>query len=390
VNSLLLVWAALWRRPAATILIAAATTAAFTLFGSLVGLYATGKHILDSAQPDQLFVLMRYSDDPNTAGLPLAVGAQIERIDGVVSAGAFRWLGGYRANPADQIGIFTVDEGMQGARPDAPITPAQWRLLFSNPNGVLITQERAKTLNLKAGDTFPLTSARGLRADGGRNWEFRVLAVVPEDPQWPNGVVMGNLHYIENSAPPAARSLGYSFWVSIKDPARATQICRAIDRRFFNSPTPTYSISAKQDAQNLARINVNNAGMILSAAAAGIFMILFLVANAVARSVHERLPEFAVLHALGQRESRLRRLVFMEAAFPCLTGAILGTSLAALLAHIPARRIPSNLGTLLSPHLPPTVMLWAFGAATLLALLSSAMPLLKIKRMSVAEILAGR
>jgi ABC-type lipoprotein release transport system permease subunit len=390
VNSLLLVWAALWRKPAAMILIAAATTAAFTLFGLMIGLRLDQQRIHDSARPDQLFVFMRYSDDPYTTGLPLAAGAQIERVAGVASAGAYRWFGGYRTNPSDQIGIFMVSEGMQGARPNAPITPAQWRLLFSNPGGVLITRERAKTLNLREGDTFPLTSAPGLRADGGRNWVFQVLAVVPEDPQWPNGVVMGNMHYIENAAPPQNKALGYSFWVSTKDPARTTQISRAIDQRFFNSATPTYSISAQEDAQELARLNINNASMILGVAGAGLFMILFLVANAVARSVHERLPEFAVLHALGLRESRLRRLVFMEAAFPCLFGATAGTILAAALTQVPARRIPSNLGIILTPHLPAAVIAWSIGAAALLALLSSAIPLLKIKRMSVAEILAGR
>ncbi len=389
-KSMLLVWAALWRKPAATILIAAATTAAFTLFGLMIALHMNVQQIVDSARPDQLFVFMRYSDDPNTTGLPLATGAQIERVDGVVSAGAYRWFGGYRANPNDQIGIFVVSEGMQGARPNAPITSAQWRLLFSNPDGVLITRERAKALNLKEGDIFPVTSAPGLRADGGRNWVFRVLAVVPEDPQWADGVVMGNMHYIENAAPAANKSLGYSFWVSIKDPRRATEISKAIDRGFINSATPTYSISATADAQDLVRLNVNNATMILSVAGAGLFMILFLVANALARSVRERLPEFAVLHALGLRESRLRRLVFMEAVFPCLSGATLGTILAAVLTHVPARRVPSNLGILLTPHFPLAVVIWAMVSAILLALLSSAIPLLKIKRMSVAEILAGR
>ncbi len=389
-KSLPLVWAALWRKPAATILIAAASTAAFTLFGLMIALHMNVQHILDAARPDQLFVLMRYADDPNTPGLPLAVGSQIERVEGVASAGAFRWFGGYRTNPSDQIGIFVVSEGMQGARPNAPITPAQWSLLFSNPDGVIITRERAKALNLKEGDTFPVTSAPGLRADGGRNWVFRVLAVIPEDPQWADGVIMGNMHYIENAAPPASRSLGYSFWVSIKNPARATQISRAIDHLFLNSATPTYSISATADAQDLVRLNVNNATMILSVAGAGLFMNLFLVGNALARSVRERLPEFAVLHALGLRESKLRRLVFLEAAFPCLLGAILGTILAVVLTHVPARRVPSNLGILLTAHFPPAVIAWAIAAAALLALLSSVIPLLKIKRMSVAEILAGR
>jgi putative ABC transport system permease protein len=389
-KSLLLVWAALWRKPAATILMAAATTAAFTLFGLMIGLYETRQEMLDSARTDEIFVNMRYSDDPDTTGLPLSVGAQIERVDGVASVGAYKWFGGYRANPKDQIGIITVSEGMEGARPDAPITPAQWRQLFSNPSGVLVTRERAKTLNLKQGDTFPITSRPGLRADGGRTWAFQVLAVVPEIPDFPEGIVIGNMHYIENAAPPAKKSLGYSFWIAIKDAARAAQISRAIDQRFFNSATPTYSISVKADALELAQLNVNKTSMVLTVAGTGLFMILFLVGNAVARSVHERLPEFAVLHALGLRESRLRRLVFMEAAAPCLVGATLGTALAATLTRLPSRGHSMNLNLMFTPHLPPSVLAWAIVSAALLGLLSSVIPLWKLKRMSVTEILAGR
>jgi putative ABC transport system permease protein len=390
VKSLLLVWAALWRKPGATILIAAATTAAFTLFGLMIGLYETRQQMLDSARTDEIFVNLRYSDDPDITGLPLSVGAQLERLDGVAAVGAYKWFGGYRANPQDQIWINTVSEGMEGARPDAPITPAQWRLLFSNPSGVLVTQEKARTLNLKAGDAFPITSQPGLRADGGRTWAFRVLAVVPEIPEFPDGIVMGNMHYIANAAPPAQKALGYAYWISIKDASRATQISAAIDRQFFNSATPTYSIPVKADALELAQSNVNKTGMVLAVAGAGLFMILFLVGNAVARSVHERLPEFAVLHALGLRKSRLRRLVFMEAAAPCLLGAMLGTALAAALTRLPSRSHSTDHNLMFTPHLPPSVLVWAIAAAALLGLVSAVLPLWKLKGMSVAEILAGR
>ncbi|HEY6457207.1 MAG TPA: ABC transporter permease [Steroidobacteraceae bacterium] len=389
-KSWLLVWAALWRKPAATVLIAAATSAAFTLFGLMIGLYETRQQMLDSARTDEIFVNRRYSDDPDITGLPLSVGSQIARLDGVASVGAYKWFGGYRTNPKDQIWIFTVGEGMEGARPDAPVTREQWRLLFSNPSGVLVTRDKAQTLNLKEGDAFAITSVPGLRADGGRTWAFQVLAVVPEIPEFPDGVVIGNMHYIENAAPPAIQALGYAFWISIKDASRAAQISKAIDNRFFNSAMATYSIPVKADALELAQSNVNKTSMVLTVAGSGLFMILFLVGNAVARSVHERLPEFAMLHALGLRESRLRRLVFMEAAAPCLLGATLGTALAAALTRLPSRDHSTNLNLMITPHLPASVLGWAIVSAILLALLSSVLPLVKLKRMSVAEILAGR
>ena len=108
------------------------------------------------------------------------------------------------------------------------------------------------------------------------------------------------------------------------------------------------------------------------------------------RSVHERLTEFAVLHTLGFRESQLRRLVIMEAAFPCLLGAIVGTTLAGILIRVPTRTLSDNFDRILAPTLPLAVLLWASGSAILLGLLSSVLPLVSLKRSSVAEILAGR
>jgi ABC-type lipoprotein release transport system permease subunit len=318
-------------------------------------------------------------------GMPLAMGSQIERIDGVAAVGALNGVDSSQRGPGDW--IILVNEGMRDSRPDAPITPAQWKLLFSTPTAVLVSRELAKKYNLKEGDSFPVTTSR---EDGSKTYEFQVQAVVPEDPQWGQGMIWGNLKYLDNTAPLPRRNKVNIFWISIKDASRATEISRAIDLRFANSATPTYSIPVKQDRQTLVNLNINQIGMMLGVAGAGLFMILFLVANAVARSVHERLPEFAVLHTLGFRESRLRRLVILEAAFPCVLGAISGTALAGILIKVPARQLSSNLALILAPTLPSVVLAWSIGASLLLALLSSVLPLIKLRRTRIADVLAGR
>ncbi len=394
-KSLLLVWVALWRKPAATILTCAATTAAFTLFGVMAGLLDTRQQFLRFARMDHIFVNMRYPDSPYT-GLPLAVGAKIAQIPGVIAVGAFRWIGGYRRGPEDEIDIFTVTEGMRYARPDEPITPPQWDLLFSMPNGVLVTRGLARKLNLEEGDTFPITTAPGTRADGGTTWIFQVLAVVPEDPRWPTGVMVGNATYVENTVPIAMRDLGYSFEIRIEDASRAEEISRLIDRRFANSGTPTYCIPAQADAAENAKTNIHRTSMMLGTAAAGLFMILLLVASSVARSVHERMAEFALLNALGFRAARLERLVFAEAAFPCLFGAVFGTLLAAALIQLPTRLLPSGFASdstlieMSTSGLPLVVLAWAIVSAALLACLSSVVPLMKLRRVDVADVLAAR
>ncbi len=206
-------------------------------------------------------------------------------------------------------------------------------------------------------------------------------------------MIIGNASYVENAAPAGTAAWGYSFMVRTKDPARAEAIGRAIDEHFANSATPTYSITAQGDRASLVKNNVTKTGMMLGTAGAGLFMILFLVANAIARSVLERMPEFAILHTLGFRRSYLSRLVFLEAAFPYLIGGILGTALAAAVTQLPLRFVPSDLSLIVEnmadPGLPVEVIAWAGLSAAALALVSSLLPWLKLGRANVADVLAG-
>ena len=75
-----LIWAALWRKPARTILTLFSVIAAFTLFGLAIGVNATYADIVARARPDRFFVSPRFDD----GFLTLAQRDQIARMDGVV------------------------------------------------------------------------------------------------------------------------------------------------------------------------------------------------------------------------------------------------------------------------------------------------------------------
>ena len=125
-------------------------------------------------------------------------------------------------------------------------------------------------------------------------------------------------------------------------------------------------------------------------ALAGMFMVLFLTANGIAQAVRERFAEFATLKTIGFSDSGVIGLVFAEAAIPCLLGAALGVGLAALLIAAfcrvwcrPATACPCRTMTLM-------VLVWAAICAALVALASSALPALRLKRMDIATALSGR
>jgi len=125
-----------------------------------------------------------------------------------------------------------------------------------------------------------------------------------------------------------------------------------------------------------------------------LLMVVLSVANSINMSVFERMGEFGTMMALGDRGSRVFRLIVTESALLGLLGASLGVALGVTLAlAISAVGIPmppppnGNLGYTATIRVVPSVLAMAFavgfGATTLAALL----PAFRVARTAVAEAL---
>ena len=384
-----LVWTALWRKPGETLLVCLAVTAAFTLFGLMSGLHATYRAMVDSARQDRLEVGQRFPIVTHGLRMPIAMREQIAHIPGVSAVGAYDVINGYYRDPHNHGQIMAVDKDMRTALSELPLSAAQWDALLATPTGVLVSEKRARQWHLGQGDTLPFVSQSIPRADGSSTWEFHVLAIVPDDPMRANGFILGNDEYVNHSRLPQDQGYVAQFRVAVADPAQANAISLKIDRGFANSGTPTISIPDKSNWENASRWGISAASIAWPVAAAGLFMILLVTANAIAQSVRERIPEFAVLSTVGFRHSTLGALVVMEAAFPCLLGAAVGTALAGALTLWPASYLPADLRNVPKPTVSFLVLAWALGSAAVLALVSAALPVLRLKRLSVAKALAG-
>jgi putative ABC transport system permease protein len=385
-----LVWSALRRKPAEAVLAWLAVTAAFTLFGLMVGLQATYDHLIESSRMDRLDVNARFpSASPDGVLLPVALRGQIARIKGVAAVGAYYWLWGHYQNPHKIARVIAVDRHMRAAWSELPLTAAEWNQLFATPTGVFVSRAPAARLGLETGDAFPLITAPGLRADGSSTWEFHVLGVVPDDPRI-GAFILGNFSYVDESRPLPDQGYALGFRVAIRDAAQADEVSLKIDRHFANSSTPTLTIPDKVNMRYAVNSGASLARAAWPLAGAGIFMILLLTANGIAQSVRERTPEFAVLETLGYRDTSLMALVFAEAVIPCLAGAILGTALARALTRLPVDYLPRDLSGIPEPTVSVAVLAWALGTASLLALASAVVPMLRLRRLRVADALAGR
>jgi putative ABC transport system permease protein len=385
-----LVWAALWRKPAESILIWLAVTVSFALFGLMVGLHATYDGIVANSRMDRLYINERFPiASPTGFLLPFALRDQIAKVQGVSAVSAVSYLRGYYQDPHQRAQVLAVDEHMRQAWPELPLTAAQWDQLLATPAGVFITRARAALFGLKAGDTFPLITPSVTRADGAPSWEFHVLGVTPNMPGH-ELLILGNLSYVDNSLPARSQGYAWEYRLAVRDAAKANDISVHIDQGLANSSTPTLTLPDKVAMIDAVNSGVSVASKTWPVAGAGIFMILLLTANGLAQSVRERTSEFAVLETIGYRQSTLMGLVLAEAAIPCIAGAVIGMGFAMLVTQLPTHYLPTDLGSLPKPTLSGGIFAFALACALLLALVSAVIPLQRLRRLSVANALAGR
>jgi putative ABC transport system permease protein len=175
--------------------------------------------------------------------------------------------------------------------------------------------------------------------------------------------------------------------ILLKDPERAAAFTDEIDRTFASSPNPTFTVTDKATEQNGAIARFNIPLVTQGVSAAGLFMILFLIANAIAQSVRERVAEFAVLKTLGFSNAGVTALVFAEATFPCLLGAAAGFAIASALASRIAGLSVLQKMAVAPPTLSLGVLATAFAFAALVAFASAVLPAWRIRRLDIATAL---
>lgn len=379
-----LIWAAVMRKPTRTILTLLSVMVAFTLFGLTIGMNATFDKVAAAAHDDRIFTNQRFFG----TGMSLAQAGQIAQLPGIARVAYLDVLTGYHGNERNRAFALMVDENYGKMYPEWPISPAQWDMLHKTRDGVLISRIQAEHWRLKPGDTFTIVSPQNKRADG-KAWDLKVLTVVPDIAYMTGGFMLGNYEYFNKALPLTKQDKIGQIATQVSDPTRTAAIAQRIDAHFANSASATQSTTEKA-ALDISSNGLDLAELDRKIALAGMFMVLFLTANGIAQSVRERLAEFATLKTIGFTDRAVVQLVFLEAALPCLLGAVLGVGLAAFLSGQLPRLFPPGQGTPPLPTMTVMVFAWAGVAAVLVALISAALPALRLKRMDIATALSGR
>ena len=204
-----LIWAALWRKPTRLILTLLSVTVAFLLFGITTGISASYAHLVELSHLNRIYVSPRFG-----GVMPLAMGEQLARLDGVTDVGAFANLLGYYQDKKNNLSVIMMNQGMRKVFTELPLTPQQWDELFSSRTGVFVSRLRAEKLHLKAGDTFPMIAQFPVREDKSNTWTFTVLALVDDIPQASNGFMVGDYDYLDQAILASQRSTVFGYQIS--------------------------------------------------------------------------------------------------------------------------------------------------------------------------------
>ena len=380
-----LVWAALRRKPVRSALTFLSVTVAFTLFGLMIGLNATIELVAQRAHADRVWTFLRFDN----SGLPIAVAKRIATMPGVKDSTVMIYFPGYVGDPKNRVFVIMADREYERVYPDQGLTQDQWQAVHKERDAIVMSQKQAALWHKKIGDNLTIISPETTRADGTKTWTFKVVGISEDITQAPAGFIIGNYDYYDKSRPLTEQGKINEVDFLVRDPAQAVSVGQQVDRLFANSASPTLS-----DTEVSAMSTNNFGGMDVKAitrdvSLAGLLMMLFLTATVIAQSVRERRAEFATLKTIGFSDSALMALVVVEAALPCLVGAICGVAMAAWLAQHLQALMPPNFG-LPAPTMSASVIVWALASACAVALASTALPVLRLRRMDIAAALSGR
>jgi len=375
-----LIWSGLWRKPGRTVLIFLQVVVAFALFGVLQGLKTGVAHAVAAARADLLIVHSRLSFI--TQPLPLGLLAQIRTVPGVKLAIPVELTFGSYQKPDQGMGVVAVPP--DGDWPSAftyAIAPEYVAAFRKSRTAMLVKDTVAEKYGWKIGDHIPLQLPVA-QQNGSSDWAFDVAGTFTDsDIGGGRYIVIVSYPYFDE-ARAAKKGTVNHFNILVSDPKLAPQVADAIDALFANSSHETKTESLREMAQSSMQAIGDFDFLIRAVVGAVLVALLFATTTMMVQSIHERIPELAVVKVLGFTDRAVFLLVLAEALAVFVAGAVCGLLLASLVLPLAARFIHGL-------SMPGIVVATGLTLGVLVALVSASIPAALAARLRVATALAG-
>ena len=294
---------------------------AFVLFGALTAVKNAFGAGAEAAQTDRLRMIHKVSV---VQALPLHYYDQILDTAGVRQAGYVSWFSGEYQDPGNFFVQLAVSDAYLDLHPEYRVDATARARWETTRTGAIAGRALAERFGWQIGERVPLTRAIYQQADGSTDWQFTVEAIFDGiDDSVDESQLFFHHVYLEESSPWAHGEVRW-FEIETTPGSEPADVAARLDNRFATSGTPTKTSTERAFLRSFANQVGDTALIITSVVGVTLFVVLLVVANAIAHSVRERLPELAVLKAVGFSDSRVMGIVISECALLCAVAGGLG------------------------------------------------------------------
>jgi len=376
-----LIFSSLKRKKLRTGLTILSIMVAFILFGYLTAIRQAFDAGVEVAGADRLIVRHKVSI---IQLLPESYEAKIENIDGVDNAMHSTWFGGIYQEPRNffaQIPI--VPEELFDMYPEYIISDEHKAAWLGTRSGVLAGRGLVERFGWKLGDRIPINATIWGKKDGGRTWEFDLVAIYEgAEKGIDTSQFFFRYDFFDETRAGGAGLVGW-YIVRVSDPDKAAEVAAAIDVEFANSAQETKAEPEGAFVQGFAN-QIGNIGFIIMSIMSAVFFTILLVAgNTMAYTVRERTNELAVLKAIGFTNRGVLSLVLGESLALTVVGGVIGLGLAWFLVSMGD---PTN-GSFPVFYVPISDLFIGFALIVAMAFVAGIIPALQAQKLHIADAL---
>lgn len=384
-NGFTLVRRNLLRNKLRTLLMLVCIAIAFMIYGVLGSFLASFSVKDQIGSADRLMVTSRVNF---LQTFPVSHVEQVRRVEGVTAVSYVRWSLGYLREPGDMMPILFIDApSYLAVSPEVILAPTQRAAFLAARNGVLVGKDLAAERNWRVGDRVTLNTARDVKADGTRHWDFVVSGIYEASaPGGEQRGIMGHYDFFNQGI--AAGRDGIN-WVVVRTgrPEANEAVSRRIDDLFRNSSAETKTQSESAFARAFLSQLGDVAQIVSLVVGVSFVIILLIVGNMMVFTMNERVRELGLLKTLGFPTARILRLIAGEVLLLAVSGGLIGLALAALIL-VP---LGAALATMLpSLHLDASVAAGGIALILVVAFTAGFIPVLKAQRLAVVDALNRR
>jgi len=314
--------------------------------------------------------------------LPLAYKDKIRQIEGVRTVSYGTWFGGVYKEEKNFFPNLAVDaQSFMKIYPEFMLSDDEFRAFLKDRKGFVAGRKLVEKFKWKPGDTVTL---KGLIFPG--DWDFVLRGVYRgRDKTVDESQFLFHWDYlnerIKDKMTSWANQVGF-YMIDVNRPDLAAEVSLAIDETFKNSLAETLTETEK--AFQLSFISMTEV-IVLAIQLVSfviIFIIMAVVANAMAMTTRERIGEYAVLKTMGFGGWHILALILGESLVITLAGGTLGVILTYPAAAIFGQKM-SNFFPIFNVEIK-TVCL-ALIAALMVGVIAAVVPTRSAIRIRIAD-----